>query len=117
MFKLRALFSVIMLLPFLVACDAYKGDDRTLLERAWTKPWPYGMGKAPEGSPTFQQGWEDGCATGLGAYGSGHYRKRSNRFRQDISMVDDPEYYRAWKDAYTYCRFYVFNWSRSFYTK
>lgn len=78
----------------------------------WERPRPWGLGETPEGSPTFQQGWEDGCDTGLGVYGGPHYRKKAYRFRQDITQMDDPEYYRAWKDAYTYCRWYVWNWAK-----
>jgi hypothetical protein len=78
----------------------------------FTKPRPYGLGQTPEGSPIFKQGWEDGCDTGLGVNGGLSYRRKSYRFKQDITMLDNPEYYGAWKTAYTYCRFYVWNWSR-----
>ena len=80
-----------------------------------TKPRPWGLGETPDGSPTFKQGWEDGCDTGLGVYGGAGYKRKAYRFRQDISQLDNPEYYRAWKDAYTYCRWYVWNWDRSWH--
>jgi len=82
------------------------------MEQVFTRPRPWGMADTPEGSPTFQQGWEDGCDSGLGVYGSYHYRVKAYRFRQDYTQINNPEYYRAWKDGYGYCRWYVWNWSR-----
>lgn len=76
-----------------------------------TKPRPYGLAPTPEGTAIFKQGWEDGCDTGLSAYGNDTY-KRLYTFKQDLVLVDNPEYYRAWKDAYLYCRWYAWNWVR-----
>lgn len=75
------------------------------------KPWPHGLSKTPEGTPEFQAGWTDGCESGLSVYGNDVY-KAFYTFKQDVQLVDHPEYYRAWKDSYTYCRWYVWNWAR-----
>jgi hypothetical protein len=96
-----------LVLILLISACSYK--EATEL---FTKPRPFGLGETPDGSPTFRQGWEDGCDSGLGAYGGFHYRRKSYAFRQDITQIDNPEYYRAWKDAFTYCRWYVWNWAR-----
>lgn len=77
------------------------------------RPRPWGMGKTPEGSPYFKQGWDDGCSTGVAVYGIDRY-KWSYTFKQDMTLVSNPEYYRAWKDAYTYCRWYNWKWNRPF---
>jgi hypothetical protein len=90
---------VLMLLP-LVACETLR-------------PVPYGIGKTPEGgSPEFTQGWEDGCESGIQAYGTDMY-KMSYTFKQDYELTKNPEYYSAWKDAWSYCRWYTFNWAKS----
>ena len=74
-------------------------------------PRPYGMAETPDGSPTFQQGWNDGCETGLNVYGNDRY-KVAYGFTQDPKLILNDEYYNAWKDAYTYCRWYAYNWVR-----
>lgn len=76
-----------------------------------TKPRPWRMAETPEGTPEFRKGWEDGCETGMGAYGNDTY-KMIYTYKQDFTLIDNPEYYRAWKDAYTYCRWYTWNWVR-----
>ncbi|MCB2081340.1 MAG: hypothetical protein H6908_02830 [Hyphomicrobiales bacterium] len=75
------------------------------------RPRPWGMGETPEGSTIFKQGWNDGCDTGLGVYGNDRY-KWAYTYKQDMTLLSNPEYYRAWKDAYTYCRWYVWTWLR-----
>lgn len=79
--------------------------------QAFVKPRPWGMGETPEGSPLFQKGWDEGCNSGLGVAGGKHYRKPAYRFQQDLSLINNDEYYRAWRDAYTYCRWYVNAWT------
>jgi len=74
------------------------------------KPTPFRMSKAPEGPPNFQQGWEDGCYTGLATLVPTYY-KTFYRFKQDVSMIHDRLYYQAWNDSYNYCRQYAFKWT------
>lgn len=65
----------------------------------------------PEGGPQeFQQGWRDGCDTGVAQHGSDVYRS-SFGFRQDPSLVLNPIYYKAWKDGENFCRTYIFEYS------
>ena len=55
---------------------------------------PYFRGldfKVPEGTPTFQKGYKDGCSTILFARGNGMYRDRYE-YRFDPKMIGNPEY-------------------------
>lgn len=69
------------------------------------------MADVPDGTPTFQKGWNEGCNSGLAAYGGKAYRDTYN-FYQDLNLIDNKEYYTAWKDGYSYCRWYIWNWDR-----
>lgn len=73
------------------------------------KPVPLNLGETPPGSPIFQKGWEDGCSGGLKGYGNTRY-KTAYEYKQDPHLIHNPEYYRAWKDGYLYCRWYSWNW-------
>lgn len=65
----------------------------------------------PEGGPQeFQEGWRDGCDTGLAAHGTDIYRTAFG-FTQNPSLVLNPVYYQAWKDAENFCRTYIFEYS------
>jgi hypothetical protein len=81
------------------------------LFQQFVNPRPLGMSETPDGSPIFKQGWEDGCETGLNAYGNEYY-KNLHSFQQDPYLIHDPEYYRAWNDSYQYCRWYTWVWVR-----
>lgn len=61
-------------------------------------------------SPEYEKGWTHGCETGLNAYGNSVY-KNAYKFYQDPKLINNLDYYRAWKDAYTYCRYHVYNWT------
>lgn len=77
------------------------------------EPKPFGIGEVPKGgSPEFTQGWEDGCHSGIAAYGGFHYRTLGYKFKQDVTMIHNKDYYNAWQDAYLYCRWYVWNYIR-----
>lgn len=74
-------------------------------------PIPAGLGKPAEnGSEEYKMGWADGCETGLSTMVTGYY-KSFYFFKQNSNMVENPEYYKAWKDSYTYCRQYSFRYS------
>lgn len=87
----------------LSACALGGGEVRPL--------YPPFMPRPPEGGPQeFQQGWQDGCETGMAAHGNDVFRS-SFDFTQDPSLVLNPIYYKAWKDAENYCRTYIFEYS------
>lgn len=99
--------SVIVILSLVLSACSTAAE----IGERFTKPRPYGLAETPEGTAMFKRGWEDGCETGLVTYGNDRY-KLAYDFKQDHTLVLNDEYYRAWKDAYTYCRWYVFNWVR-----
>ena len=105
---MRQVYAIILATIVLTGCETW-----TTVEELFTHPRPYGIGETPEGSPVFRQGWNDGCDSGLGVYGGRLYRVKAYRYKQDLTQIDNPEYYRAWKDAFTYCRWYSWNWVKS----
>ena len=55
-------------------------------------------------SPEFQQGWRDGCETGM-ASGSNTFYKifyRNNKV-DGYKMAESNDYKTAWSNAYWYC--------------
>lgn len=74
------------------------------------KPIPARMGKPAENAPPrYKEGWNDGCETGLSTMVQGYY-KTFYEFKQNTELANDGMYYKAWKDAYTYCRQYSFRY-------
>jgi hypothetical protein len=76
------------------------------------RPRPITMPKGPpENAPElYKKGWNDGCETGMSEFATTFY-KSFYRFKQDFKLVENPEYYEAWKDSYTYCRHQVYKWA------
>jgi hypothetical protein len=60
----------------------------------------------PAGPPEYQQGFKDGCESGIAGYASPFY-KTFHTVKQDGVLAQNPIYYQIWKDAYAYCRTYV----------
>lgn len=78
------------------------------------KPRPFGIdhaleNQAPPGTPSFQQGWRDGCESGISAYGTMMY-KATNHYTFDAAYLNDQEYYHGWELAFRHCRWYTSNW-------
>jgi hypothetical protein len=66
---------------------------------------PYFMGtnfKIPQGTPTFQQGWKDGCSSSLYSRGNVFYRTRYG-YRYDPKMIGNTEYRFGHARGYTWC--------------
>ena len=55
-------------------------------------------------SPEFQQGWHDGCETGMASGSNTFYKMfyRNNKV-DGYKMAGSPEYKVAWGNAYWYC--------------
>ena len=99
MIKFRTLFFVLLL----TACSLGGAEIRPLN--------PPFMPSPPEGGPQeFQQGWRDGCDTGMAQHGTDIYRS-AYKFKQDPSQVMNPIYYKAWKDGENYCRSYIYEYT------
>ena len=110
--KLIKIIGVYVAVTFLTGCTGQIFSDDSIFA-----PLPGGMGKPAENAPpAYKQGWDDGCKTGLSTMNPGYY-KSFYQYKQDASMVDDPVYYKAWKDSYTYCRQYSFKFVWDAYDK
>lgn len=73
-------------------------------------PTPARMGKPDKNAPEeYTKGWDDGCKTGLSTMVHGYY-KSFYAYKQDPELANNAMYYKAWKDAYTYCRQYSFRY-------
>jgi hypothetical protein len=55
-------------------------------------------------SPDFQEGWSDGCETGMGSGGNSFNQMFYKSNKQDgFKMAYSPDYKTAWSNAYWYC--------------
>src|SRR4051812_30823475 len=98
---------VIITVTMLAGCEGkYFSDDSIFAP----KPLKIGGPDKKKGSPDYLQGWDDGCKTGLSTMVNGYY-KSFYGYKQDPYKIDNPIYYKAWIDAYTYCRQYSFRYS------
>ena len=96
--------TLLALVVMLTACPRSK----VFSSKSMFAPRPPTMGKGAENAPAeYKQGWNDGCETGMSTMNMNIY-KNFYGYKQDISMMNNPLYYKAWKDAYTYCRQYTF---------
>ena len=58
----------------------------------------------PPGPPEYEQGWSDGCESGMNAYANPFYKTlKVFEYRQDPELRHNKMYYQVWKDAYFYC--------------
>lgn len=108
----RSSLSLLCSLLFLLSsCDYFD------LSRAGppTMMWMFeGPPPKEDGSPhdaDYTLGWVHGCETGTSA-STNHWYKQFYHFRQDAYKAQTPKYYKGWKDAYTYCSRYIFQWNR-----
>lgn len=59
------------------------------------------------GSPEYEQGWKEGCESGLSGMTNSFYRS-FYILKQDNSLITNEVYYKAWKDSYDYCKGYAY---------
>lgn len=59
------------------------------------------------GPPEYRQGYNDGCQTGLSAYGT-TYMKSVYAMKKTARYANDRMYNQAWKDAWNYCYMFMF---------
>lgn len=94
----RTLFT--LLVVCMVGACGFKYQPQTLTQ----------AGGVPQGgSPSFNQGWRDGCDSGMAAFGNYTY-KLIYSFNKDMTKINDPEYTFAWNSAYNSCRWYTSTW-------
>ena len=58
----------------------------------------------PTGPPEYQLGWEDGCDTGISAYGAYYYQLMYG-FKKRPELSTNDQYKQGWNEGFTYCRF------------
>ncbi|MBL0319495.1 MAG: hypothetical protein IPP74_09460 [Alphaproteobacteria bacterium] len=75
------------------------------------KPRYPNLSRPEETAPPFYKlGWEEGCETGLAAYGTSIY-KTFYHFKQSPQLTTNNVYYQAWNDAFAYCRHFALRWA------
>jgi len=97
-FYMKKYLNIFVIISVLILTSCRGG----LTFRAYDLPYMY-----PEEAPVaYKMGWEHGCKTGFSTYGNTFYRTFYN-FTQDVSMIGDETYIKAWNDSLSYCRSYV----------
>lgn len=71
------------------------------------KPMHMIFNHMPDGPIEYQQGWQDGCTSGLTVKTNDFYRT-FYRYTLNKEMLSDAYYYRAWKSSFDYCRAYAY---------
>ncbi len=76
-------------------------------------PWMQDLlRQGPKDAPIlFQQGWIDGCETGISAT-SNALQRQFYTFTQNPELAQKDVYYTGWKTAYWYCSRYVMQYLR-----
>lgn len=68
---------------------------------------PAEMSAPPSVGPIeYRLGWEHGCKSGLGAFGS-DIQRVVYKFTMDLDFAQNKTYMRAWRDAFRYCRSFM----------
>ncbi len=85
---------LIILLFFQTSCEWFKGVGT---------PFYFMTNlKVPEGTPTFQKGFKDGCESVVYARGNNIYRARYG-YRYDPKLINNSEYGLGRSRGYTWC--------------
>lgn len=91
--NIRKLVAVVVVLS-MSACSAARPNARLL-------------GQVPKSAPAnYQQGWIDGCETGMAATGGPIYQVAYQN-KINPQLVENTQYFRGWNEAKTYCAHYT----------
>ncbi len=96
---MRMVFALLVLIS-VSACSGYKYQPYSITATG---------GIPQNGSPEFNKGWQDGCDSGMAAFGNLTY-KMLYTFKKDYALSENAEYTAAWNAAYTTCRWYTSTW-------
>ncbi len=101
----KKLITVILLAFLISGCSDY----RPMVGPPWMQDM---LKNGPEGgSVNFKLGWRHGCESGISATAN-RLQRSFYKFRQDYRLVDNPDYYTAWKTSFDYCQRYVAQYLR-----
>lgn len=79
-----------------------------------TMHWMYEGPRPEKGKnyhPDYVEGWQDGCHTGVSANTNAWY-KEFYQFRQNAYKTSNQNYYKGWKDAFSFCGRYIYQYNR-----
>ena len=98
---MKKIILLFTLLTIVTACDPTRENFFAPNKRLFTY--------VIDGPDNYQQGYLDGCETGLSTGFANDYYKTFYRFRKDIDRIKagDKVYLRAWSSAMIYCRHYA----------
>lgn len=70
---------------------------------------PYSLDLTPPDGPfEYEEGWSDGCETGMAAYGNNFMKLfKAFELKQNPKLRNNKMYYQAWKDAFLYCALFM----------
>lgn len=97
----QKLFILVLLIVGLTGCETLKKTQELMRPMAWL------LDHHPPGPFEYEHGWAQGCESGMGGMSNDYY-KSFYQYRIDVNYVTNETYYKAWKDAYNYCRHYVY---------
>jgi hypothetical protein len=73
----------------------------------WRKPMSLDL-TPPEGPYEYEEGWTDGCESGMHTYTDDFYKTIGvGSLRSNPELRSNKMYYQAWKDAYLYCAVFM----------
>lgn len=92
-----AVIGLVFLMGMLTGCT---GSNHSF---DWKKPVSLDM-NPPEGPRNYQQGWSDGCESGVASTTNTMFMVLgSYKFRLDTQLRNDPLYNKAWQYGYNHC--------------
>jgi hypothetical protein len=95
----------VLMMVLVAACT----DFRPRVGSPWMQKL---LTQGPKDSPTlFQEGWVDGCETGISA-SSNAFQRHFYAFKQNPDHARNQVYYAGWKTAFLYCARYVAQYLR-----
>lgn len=79
-------------------------------------PWQQKLlSQGPKNASTsFQEGWRDGCETGISATANS-FQRHFYGFKKNPDRISDQVYYTGWKTAFAYCSRYTAQYLRRQY--
>lgn len=103
---MRFIHKILFIIIVPLICTSCTGKNGTF---DMTKPYSLDL-TPPDGPPIYQQGWSDGCESGLSAYSGNFYKfMRVYDYKQDARLRTNKMYYQVWQDAYVYCAVFSMN--------